>query len=184
MDNRLCWWCCHAWEGDTLHLPFKIDKKTQKYVTMGNFCSWPCMAAFNMDKNGLHAGSKINMLIASNYKKMTGVLKHPKPAPSRYILKSFGGELSIEEFRNLELNKHPVISFPDQLNRVQIIEEPNKTVFIKESTDNSSKKLLDINNSTTSSNETLKLKRTKPLKRDQNNLENMMGLKREKKNKM
>jgi len=140
------------------------------------------MVAFNMDKNGLHAGSKINMLIASNHKKMTGVLKHPKPAPSRYVLKSFGGDLTIEEFRNLEPDKHPVISFPNQINRVQIIEQSNKTVFIKENENSSSKKLRDINNSITSSNETLKLKRTKPLKRDQNNLENMMGLKREKKN--
>ena len=181
MDNRLCWWCCHAWEGDTLHLPFKIDTKTQKYVTMGNFCSWACMAAFNMDKNGLQTGSKINMLIASNHKKMTGVLKHPKPAPSRYVLKSFGGDLTIEEFRNIDQTKHPIISLPDQINRVQVIEQVHRTIFNKPDENNSSKKLLDINNAITSSNETLKLKRSKPLKRDQNNLENMMGLKREKK---
>jgi hypothetical protein len=181
MDNRICWWCCHGWEGVTLRLPFKIDTKTQKYINMGQFCSWGCMAAFNMEKNGLHAGSTINMLIASNHKKMTGVLKHPKPAPSRYVLKPFGGDLTIEEFRNLEPNKHPVMFFPDQLNRAHVIEQSSRTVFNKEHVNDSSKKLFDINKSDTSSNDSLKLKRSKPLKRDQNNLENMLGLKREKK---
>lgn len=183
MVETLCWWCCHNWEGEFLHLPFKIDPKTKNYVTMGNFCSWACMAAFNMDRNGIHAGSKINMLIASNHKKMTGVLKHPKPAPSRYVLKSFGGELTIDEFRNLEPNKHPLISFPGQIQRIQVIEKAPINLFNASNENTSLKKLKDIQNAESSSNETLKLKRTKPLKRDQNNLENMMGLKREKKNK-
>ena len=182
MDKRLCWWCCHEWDGDALHLPFKIDRKTNKNVTMGNFCSWACMSAYNMEKNGLHKGSNINMLIASNHKKLTGVLKHPKPAPSRYILKSFGGELTIEDFRNLDPNKHPVISFPDQINKLQIIEQTvHKPITTISSEKTAVNKLLDINNSSGTSIESLKLKRTKPLKRDQNNLENMMGLKREKK---
>jgi hypothetical protein len=172
MEHKLCWWCCHSWGGEFLHLPFKIDPKTNKHVTMGDFCSWECMAAFNIDKNGIHTGSKINMLIASAYKKATGHLRHPKPAPSRYVLKSFGGNLSIDEYRNLEPNNHPIISMPGQLHRVHIVSPAPRTLFTKAT---------PINTDGNIDNESLKLKRTKPLKRDQNNLENMMGLKREKK---
>ena len=182
MEQNLCWWCCHTCIVEALHLPYKVDRKTKKYRTMGNFCSWACMSAFNMEKHGLHAGSKINMLIASSHKKMTSVLKHPKPAPSRYVLKSFGGTLSIDEFRNLEPHQHPILSLPNQLHIVQVVEQVKRTIFTSAAENTYAKKLTDINNvEMTAPNDSLKLKRSRPLKRDQNNLENMMGLKREKK---
>jgi hypothetical protein len=175
MEHKLCWWCCHSWSGEFLHMPFKIDPKTKKHVTMGDFCSWECMAAFNMDKNGLQCGSKINSLIASAYKQATGHLRHPKPAPSRYVLKSFGGKLSIDEYRELGPNNHPIISMPGQLHKVHIVDPAPRSLFTKPTPiDPTHEKNEDTH-------EPLKLKRTKPLKRDQNNLENMMGLKREKK---
>ena len=173
MDHTLCWWCCHPWDGDVLHMPYKIEPKTNNYLTMGQFCSWSCMKSFNMDKNGLHKGSTINGLITTLHKKMTGKFKLLKLAPSRYTLKSFGGKLSIEEFRNLNKDEKVEIRFPNQVQISQNIIKQSKITFEKPSEEELDKKMNNINNS-------LKLKRTKPLKRDVNNLETMMGLTRTK----
>jgi hypothetical protein len=173
--DRLCWWCCHPWDDVVLHMPYKIEPKTQNYLTMGQFCSWNCMAAFNKDKNDDHKTSKINSLVGSLHKKMTGKLKFPKPSPSRYCLKSFGGTLTIEEFRNLEGKNLPIISFANQLHRITTIAPQVKLSFNELSVSEIKSKINIINNSTAKS-DTLKLKRSKPLKRDINNLETMMGL--------
>ncbi len=30
-----CWWCCHEFEGQSLHLPFKWDSLRNRFETMG-----------------------------------------------------------------------------------------------------------------------------------------------------
>ena len=147
---------------------------------MGQFCSWSCMRAFNMNKNGTDRGSKINEYIAVLHKKTTGRFKLIKAAPDRYVLKSFGGTISIDEFRNANENDFPILTYPNQLHKVQFVEKQRKVTFDELSKEQLDNKIDDINN-TNASNETLKLKRTKPLKRDRNNLETMMGLVRAKK---
>jgi len=126
-----------------------------------------------MEKNGLHKGSIINGLITTLHKKMTGKFKLLKQAPSRYTLKNFGGNLSIEEFRNLNKDEKVEIRFPNQTQFLQTVVKQTKITFEKPSDEELDKKMDNINNS-------LKLKRTKPLKRDVNNLETMIGLTRTK----
>jgi len=176
MEERLCWWCCHPWEGDVvLHMPYKLEPKTHMYLTMGQFCSWNCVSAYNKDRHSEHKTSTINSFIGVLHKKMTGKLKFPKPAPSRYALKAFGGTLTIEEFRNLNGENIPIVSFPGQIHKSQEVIPQNKITFSDPSANEIKTKLSSINNSNTKT-ETLKLKRTKPLKRNVNNLETMMGL--------
>ena len=173
--DRLCWWCCHPWDGNELHMPYKIDPKSNDFLTMGQFCSWNCISAYNKNVNNEHKYSLINSLIGSLHKKMTGKLIFPKPSPSRYCLKSFGGTLTIEEFRNLEGKNLPIISFANQVHRITQVTQQPKLTFNEPSEGDLKSKLNNINNSKTKT-ETLKLKRTKPLKREVNNLETMMGL--------
>jgi hypothetical protein len=173
--NRLCWWCCHTWDGDELHMPYKIEPKSKNFLTMGQFCSWNCMAAYNKCENNEHKYSAINSLIGLLHKKMSGKLLFPKPSPSRYCLKNFGGTFTIDEFRKLEGKNHPIISFANQAQRVTHVESVIKLTFNDPSEGEIKSKLNNIINSNTKS-DTLKLKRSKPLKRDINNLETMMGL--------
>ena len=180
MDTRLCWWCCHPWEGEELNLPFKIEPKTKNYLTMGQFCSWSCMKSFNMDRNGTHKGSIVNEYITALHNKMTDKFKIIQRAPDRYALKSFGGDLTIEEFRNANKNEKITVSYPNQAKITQVVIKETKISFQKPSEDELEDKMRDINN-TNVKNETLKLRRSKPLKREQNNLETMMGLTRTKK---
>ena len=49
--------------------------------------------------------------------KRCGINKNIRPAPSRYILKMFGGNLSIEEFREAHLNndKTYILNIPPMI---------------------------------------------------------------------
>jgi hypothetical protein len=75
--------------------------ETEYYLTDGIFCSFNCIIAF-IDENShdfLYNESK--MLTFNMYKDtLNKETKKIKPAPHWRLLKSFGGSLSIEEFRN------------------------------------------------------------------------------------
>jgi hypothetical protein len=90
---------------------------------------------------------------------------HVKPAPNRFMLKEFGGDMTIEEFRE---NQTRDVDEPKKVETTPVI---NNTVPVISDT----KRMDEIKNAT-SSNNALKLKRTKPLKRSHNNLESALGL--------
>ena len=169
-----CWWCCHPFDGQALHLPHKYDDMRKRFETMGNFCSWGCMKTFNLDTNKTRAGV-IGGNIVLLHKAMYGHVKSIKCAPNRFALKEFGGTLSIEEFRDSTVKVQ--VNMPNELYRIQDVIIRNEVKFssLKEQDD----KFQEISRST-SSNDTLKLKRQKPLKREENNLEKSMGITRKK----
>ena len=176
MGPDWCWWCCHSFEGPVLHLPHKYDELRKTFETMGNFCSWGCMKTFNMDHNKNRFGI-IGGNIVMLHKAMYGHVKPIKCAPSKYALKEFGGTLSIEEFRECSNSSGQIqVNMPDELHRIQEVKIRNE---IKFSTLNEQEKFQEISRST-STNDTLKLKRQKPLKREENNLEKSMGITRKK----
>lgn len=89
-----------------------------------------------------------------------------KPAPNRFRLNVFGGDLTIEEFR-----KNQSIDIEEQQ---EIITKPlvNNIIPITSNI----KKMDEIKNASSTNSNTLKLKRSKPLKRNHNNLESALGL--------
>ena len=173
-----CWWCCHDFEGTSLHLPYKHDDLRDRFETMGEFCSWGCMQAFNLDRNGCNRGGIIAMNILLMKKKMCGGKYEPfRAAPTRFALKEFGGPLSIEEFRKSGEPPGIIINMPDQIKRHQEIVTRVKYEPKAQTDRNMSEKFQEISTTMTTT-ETLKLKRTKPLKRDENNLEKSLGITR------
>lgn len=160
-----CWWCCHSFEGTPLSMPYKYDDRRNKFHTAGNFCSWSCMKSYAIDKYGVNKGGLICGNIVMMRRKMFNVLGHVKPAPYRYRLVQFGGDLSIEQFReNLTVDTTP----PEKIDAKPFIDVTIPFV-------SNTKKMDEINNSNTNNN-ALKLKRNKPLKRSHNNLESALGL--------
>jgi virulence-associated protein VagC len=124
------------------------------------------MKSFAIDKHGDTRGSIICGNIIIMRKQLFGKIGSIKPAPNRYKLKVFGGNLTIEEFRENTLRDEDV-------EPVEIDSEEVTSILIP--IQQSTKKLSDIQNSTRS-NDALRLKRNKPLKRNQNNLESALGL--------
>jgi hypothetical protein len=136
------------------------------------------MKSFNLDRNGVNHGGIVAQNIVVMKKQMCGGAMTPiRAAPSRFALKQFGGSMTIEEFRSHGEATGHVFSLPDERPQVPL------TARIKpmgtSAASSSDQKMSDIHSSS-STNETLKLKRPKPLKRDVNNLEKSLGIIRKK----
>lgn len=169
MVQQLCWWCCHPpIEGTFIHMPIKQNKDTKTYTTIGNFCSWECMKAYAIDKYSTHITGIICMYMRC-MRSDKGVLRC---APARNTLQCFGGPLTIEEFRknsSTTMKSH----LPGIDHKIYECVEQKK---VQSTQGNSEDKMRSIN-SATCENESLRLKRTKPLKRDaKNNLEKSLGI--------
>jgi hypothetical protein len=124
------------------------------------------MKSFAIDKHGDTRGSIICGNIIVMRKQLFGKIGSIKPAPNRFKLTVFGGDMTIEEFRENMMRDETI-----EPNEIDSEEVTDIIIPIQQST----KKLSDIQNSTRS-NDALRLKRNKPLKRNQNNLESALGL--------
>ena len=123
------------------------------------------MKSFALDKHGITRGSIICGNIIMMRRKMYNQLGSIKPAPNRFLLKEFGGDMTIEEFR---LNQTVDVVKPNDIEMRSVVD--NVIPFVS-----NTKKMDEIKNAS-SNNSALKLKRNKPLKRDYNNLESALGL--------
>ena len=177
----LCWWCCHEIHEDH-NLPFRYDDRTDKFKMMGHFCSWECMKAWNLNQNGINRGGVINELIMLYKKRLCGKSTPTKCAPSRYHLKIFGGNLTIEEFRKSP-EKVPKLYLPNStLVQPITVSGIDGDATVNDTNTNTVKTMdpsgkMSLINAVKTSAEPLKLKRNKPLKRDtQNVLESSLGL--------
>jgi hypothetical protein len=92
--NTLCWWCCHGFESIPIPCVSKYDSIRKRFKIYGIFCSWNCSAAHAMKEND----SILNLQLLK--REWTGDTSNIERSPSRYILKAFGGHMSIEEYRN------------------------------------------------------------------------------------
>jgi hypothetical protein len=146
-----CWWCCHGFETIPIGMPEKYDELVKKFQVKGVFCSFSCMIAY---KNERKTGALKEHLIKYLYNKITGTLlldAHLEPAPPRCALKMFGGELTIDEFRNsfkenriYKMIEYPMFVCKDYIEEVDIqnIKRVNKNVF----TDNVQQKVANLDN--------------------------------------
>jgi hypothetical protein len=160
-DINKCWWDKHSFSSPSVKMPESYFNKI--FNCIGNFCSWECMMAYNIDINDENI-SKRTSLIYMMYKKTYNCFKEIKSAPSWKILIDFGGAVSIDDFRENLITNSINYNYikPPMISRISYIEK----IPIKKEDDNEVK------------NEDLVLKRSKPLKSSKYNLESIMGLKK------
>jgi len=159
-NNTKCWWDTYFFSTPSVKMPESYFNGI--FNCVGNFCSWECMMAYNIDINDENIAKRTS-LIYMMYKKTYNSYKMIKQAPSWKTLIDYGGLLSIDDFREnlitncLEYNyiKPPIIS------RISYVEK----IPLKKDDDSIK-------------NEELVLKRNKPLKSSKYNLESIMGLKK------
>lgn len=98
-----CFWCTHSFNNPVVYIPKYIINNT--YDVYGNFCSPPCAVAFLFqEKINTSAKWERYSMLCSLYKDIYKYKKKINPAPNPYYtLSTFLGNLSIEEYR--ELNK-------------------------------------------------------------------------------
>jgi hypothetical protein len=156
-------------------MPCSYNSRDQSFTTKGTYCSWECMKAHNHEQGTEFKISSVNSYILLMRKQMYGKCMPggmtSKRAQHFSNLKMFGGSMTIEEFRS---GNHP----DEGEAKPPVVGKTQYSEFLTGLPPaDGAHKMWEINNST-STNEPLRLKRQVPLKRDQNNLAAMLGLKK------
>ena len=166
--NIACWWCCHSFKNVPCSLPEYYIKG--KFYVDGCFCSFNCAAAYNFRLGDANVWERYSLLQHMHKILLqTKITKIPL-APPVQSLTMFGGYLSIEEFReNFHKNdKMYSLIKPPLVSILSKIEEKNMRNNIPTS----------INENILSKTQnTLKLKRNKPIINPNNTLQSFMDLK-------
>jgi hypothetical protein len=137
-----CFWCCHNIENHIVYsMPYNYDAVNDNYFVFGSFCSLQCANAYNFSVHGSsdkvwEINSWIQML-AKRY----GFMNTVRPAPSRYLLKMFGGNLTIEEFReaHLKSDKTYILNIPPMIS-INSSSEILNTSYLEKMSENKKKK--------------------------------------------
>lgn len=161
-----CFWCTHQFDNTPVGIPMK--KVNDVFHMFGNFCSPQCAAAYIFDNYDSPQKWECYSLLNLLYSDLDNQIKI---APPRLCLKKFGGNLTIQEFKNIQNNKNKdlKIIMPPMMAIIPFVEEKviisNDTKFVP--LDNDRIKHADAQ---------LRLKRSKPLPDSKNTLENCMNL--------
>jgi len=99
--HTACFWCCHTFNWVACVLPISYDVYNNIYSCEGNFCSPECALAHLYADNKIPDSSKwnrhalLNHMYSDLYK-----TRSLSPAPPRSLLRLFGGQLDIEQYRD------------------------------------------------------------------------------------
>lgn len=99
--HTACFWCCHTFTWVSCVLPISYDVYNNIYSCEGNFCSPECALAHLYADNKIPDSSKwnrhalLNHMYSDLYK-----TRSLSPAPPRSLLRLFGGQLDIEQYRD------------------------------------------------------------------------------------
>lgn len=164
-----CWWCCHPFSNPPCAIPHKY--KNSKYHVYGVFCSPECAAAYNFDEkneNMFERYSLLNMLYKDVYNQKTESIKL---AQDRKVLKIFGGHLNVKEFRKLNTsqnNKEFKVINPPMISIIPQVEYNFSDEF--------SSNFTQVQNNVKQVDNSLVLKRRKPIYNTKNTLESCMNI--------
>ena len=95
LSNIKCYNCHHNFKNEPYFLPISYCALTKRYKITGNFCSPNCVKRYAITYH-----NNIVYLISFMYKELFGYTYIIKTAPPFQVLKEYGGNLSIEEYRN------------------------------------------------------------------------------------
>lgn len=166
-----CFWCCHKFESTPCSIPESLTNDLFK--VKGCFCSFNCATAYlfskESNKNSIWEKYSILHLLRNKLMKINdnSIIK---PAPPREALKSFGGYLTINEFRN-NFDKVYSISSPPIVILCPQIDQSTYGNEIK----TSNKKFIPVDQQKIKqADQSLRLKRNKPLPNQRLSLESLL----------
>ena len=172
-SDAACFWCCHTFTHRPVVLPIR-DTGEHLLVT-GNFCSPECATAYLFD---MRQDSHTRWEQFSLLHRVYGDACHGKiyPAPSRNVLKLFGGTLSIQDYRSL-IRSHKVrvdIHLPPMVSILATMDTKPIDFYDASLTKNVSE---TVKERLQKAEEVLRLRRTKPLKARESTLDACINLK-------
>ncbi len=172
-SNSACFWCCHTFEWRPVVLPLR--DQGEYLQVYGNFCCPECAMAYLFDiRQDSHTRWEQLAILNRLYREACGGKIYP--APSKNVLKHFGGNLTIEEYRALirsqkvriDVHMPPMVSLLSTMDTKPI--DFYDTTLTKNVNETVKERLQKAE-------EVLKLRRTKPLKAWESTLDACMNLK-------
>ncbi len=174
--HLLCWHCCHGFDAPPIPLPVAYDPHRDAFTVVGTFCSFACVKTFNAERNTYLKDTNATT-ITLFAKRWTGKLAHTRSAPPRLALAAFGGWMSIDEFRDVSADAPPLRILPPKMLPFEYMMEQQiaSRLATRSGATHNLETSVDFKDIATK-NETLKLKRNKPLQKGRNTLERTMGI--------
>jgi hypothetical protein len=172
-SDAACFWCCHTFTNRPVVLPIR---DTGEYLQVtGNFCSPECACAhlFDMRQDSHTRWEQLALLYRVYGDACNGKIH---PAPSKNILKHFGGNLTIGEYRNL-IRSHKVridIHLPPMVSILATMDTKPIDFYDASLTKGVTE---TIKERLQKAEEVLRLRRTKPLKAWESTLDACINLK-------
>lgn len=168
-----CFWCCHTFTNRPVVLPIR---DTGEYLQVtGNFCCPECATSYLFDmRQDSHTRWEQFALLNRLYGEACQGKIHP--APVRNVLKLFGGNLSITEYRNL-IRSHKVrvdIHLPPMVSILATMDTKPIDFYDASLTKGVTE---TIKERLQKAEEVLRLRRTKPLKAWESTLDACINLK-------
>jgi len=108
-EHTACFWCCCTFSGRQFVLPVSYEAYKHIYTCEGNFCSPECALASLYAEQTISDGTRWNRHALLNHLYAPLYADGISPAPPRTLLRTFGGPLNIEQFRNYIASTNDVI---------------------------------------------------------------------------
>ncbi len=105
---ELCWNCCHSFNNNIVGLPIRYNNN--RFYTVGDFCSLECASRYAYDNYNniyeiINTINLYNNIILNNNCKIN-------MAHNKLVLKKFGGNIDIDEYRSNNNNNIYNINLP------------------------------------------------------------------------
>lgn len=128
--NIWCFWCCHPFTTPPIAIPLYYTNKT--FHVTGCYCSFECSVSHLFQKNNIHENEKWNsynlLHILRNKLISDPIIEKIEFAPPKETLQVFGGNMTIQEFRNSYKNtKQYNILYPPMISLIPTIEVVEKS---------------------------------------------------------
>ncbi len=173
VSDAACFWCCHSFGHRPVILP--VRDTGEHLIVTGNFCCPECSVSylFDMRQDSHTRWEQLALLYRVYSDACKGKIY---PAPPKSILKLFGGNLTIEEYRGLiqsykvrvDLHLPPMVSILATMDTKPIdFYDSGLTKNVNET----------IKERLQKAEEVLRLRRTKPLKAWESTLDACINLK-------
>jgi hypothetical protein len=171
--DAACFWCCHSFTNRPVVLP--VRDTGDHLQVMGNFCSPECSLSYLFDmRQDSHTRWEQLALLNRVYSEACGGRIYP--APPRSTLKLFGGNLSIQEYRDI-IRSHKVrvdIHLPPMVSILATMDTKPIDFYDASLTKNVTE---TVKERLQKAEEVLRLRRTKPLKAWESTLDACINLK-------
>lgn len=109
-EHTACFWCCSTFGWVSTVLPISYDVYKNNYACEGHFCSPECALAHLYADNSVPDSVRWNRhaLLYNMYRELY-TSKDLSPAPSRSMLRMFGGPLDIQQFREYTSGSNDIV---------------------------------------------------------------------------